>query len=106
MQVENYEGYASIILPEVIDLINAPEFKKVLKSLYEQNYNMINVDCSQLEMIDSAGLGSLVLFQKRLKDRGGELKLINVTNDYIKHLFEMIDLARVISINHSVKEGG
>ncbi len=34
MQVEKYEGYANVILPEVIDLINAPEFKKALKSLY------------------------------------------------------------------------
>ncbi len=98
MQVEKHEGYARIILPEVIDLINAPEFKKALKSLNEQDYKMINVDCGKLEMIDSAGIGSLVFFQKKLKDRGGELKLINVTNDYIKHLFEMIDLARVISI--------
>ncbi len=98
MRVEKYDGYANVILPEVVDLINAPEFKQDLKTLFEQDYNTINVDCSNLEMIDSAGLGSLVFFQKRLRDRGGELKLVNVTNDYIKHLFEMIDLARVISI--------
>ncbi len=56
-------------------------------------------------MIDSAGLGSLVFFQKRLRDRGGELKLVNVTNDYITHLFNMIDLARVIIIEYSGKNG-
>ncbi len=98
MQVEKYEEYANIILPEVVDLMTAPEFKKALKSLYDQEYNTIKVDCGQLEMIDSAGIGSLALYQKRLKERGGELKLVNVTNNYIKHLFEMIDLARVISI--------
>ncbi len=100
MQVEEHEGFGNIILPEVVDLTNAPAFKQALKSLYEQGYNTINVDCSQLEMIDSAGLGSLVLFQKRLKDRDGELRLIKVTNDYIKHLFEMIDLRRVIRIEY------
>ncbi len=98
MQVEQHEGYANIILPEVVDLTTAPEFKKALKTLYEQDCNSINVDCSNLGMIDSAGIGSLVFFQKKLKDRDGELKLVNVTNDYIKHLFNMIDLARVIHI--------
>ncbi len=86
MQVDQFDGYANVILPEVVDLIVAPEFKQALKTLYEEGCNTINVDCGQLEMIDSAGLGSLVFFQKRLRDRGGELKLVNVTNDYIKHL--------------------
>ena len=98
MQVENHEEYSNIILPEVVDLMTAPEFKKALKALYEEGCNNINIDCSNLGMIDSAGIGILALYQKRLKERGGELKLVNVTNDYIKHLFEMIDLARVISI--------
>lgn len=101
MQVENHGSYANILLPEVIDLTKAPEFKKVLKALMEQECYNINVDCSRLEMIDSAGLGSLVLFQKRFKERGGELKLVNVSNEYIKHLFDMIDLRRVISIECS-----
>jgi anti-sigma B factor antagonist len=101
MQVDQFDGYANVILPEVVDLINAPNFKQALKTLYEEGCNAINVDCSHLEMIDSAGLGSLVFFQNRLRNRGGELKLVNVTNDYIKHLFETIDLARVISIEYS-----
>jgi len=98
MQAEQHEDYAVITLPEVIDLINAPDFKNVLRTLYDQNCNNIKINCSQLEMIDSAGIGSLVFFQKKLKDRGGGLRLVNVTNDYIKHLFNMIDLARVINI--------
>ncbi len=98
MQAEQHEDCAVITLPEVIDLIIAPDFKNVLRTLYDQDCNNIRIDCSQLVMIDSAGLGSLVFFQKKLKDRGGELKLINVTNDYIKHLFDMIDLQRVIHI--------
>ena len=98
MQVEQHEGYANIILPEVIDLTTAPEFKKVLSSLYDQGCYSINIDCRHLEMIDSAGIGSLALFQKRFKERGGELRLVNVTGSYIKHLFDMIDLRRVIRI--------
>ncbi len=99
MQVEQQEGYAKIVLPEVIDLTKAPEFKKVLRSLYDQNCIFINIDCCRLEMIDSTGIGSLVLHQKRFQERGGEIRLMNVNNDYIKHLFEMIDLQQVIRID-------
>ena len=49
-------------------------------------------------MIDSAGLGSLVLFQKKLRDRRGRLKLTNVKHKYILHLLDMLELHRVIEI--------
>ncbi len=101
MKVEEHAEYGKIILPAVIDLTNAPDFKHALKTLYEQGYKNINVDCGFLEMIDSSGLGSLVLYQKKLKERDGELKLVNVINNYIKHLFNMIDLGRVIRIEQS-----
>ncbi len=50
MQAEQHEDYAVITLPEVIDLINAPDFKNVLRSLYDQDCNNIRIDCNQLEM--------------------------------------------------------
>ena len=98
MEVKRHDEYATVELPAVIDLTSAPGFKQALKSLYDQDYAKIYVDCSRLEMIDSAGIGSLALFQKRFKERGGELRLVNVNNTYIKHLFDMIDLQRVIRI--------
>ncbi len=98
MEVKRHDEYATIELPAVIDLTTVSSFKQELKSLYEQDYATINIDCRHLKMIDSAGIGSLALFQKRLKERGGELRLVNVNNDYIKHLFDMIDLQRVIRI--------
>ncbi len=100
MQVEQHDEQGTIVLPDVVDLTNAPDFKKALQTLYDMECKTINVDCARLQMIDSAGLGSLVIYQKRLKERGGELRLINVHDDYIKHLFEMIDLQRVIQINY------
>ncbi len=105
MKVERHEEVGRVVLPEVINLTNASEFKTVLQSLYDQGTRVIQLDCTRLEMIDSAGLGSLVLFQKKLKERGGELKLINVNEGYIKHLLDMINLQRVISIEYVSKEG-
>ena len=106
MQVEEHEGYGKVTLPDTVNLINAPEFKHALKLLYEKDIKIIKVDCSCLKTIDCAGIGSLVVFQKRLKNCGGELRLINVTNGRIKQLFDMIELVRVISIEHSGEQAG
>lgn len=98
MQVEQREGYAIITPPEVIDFAADPGFRGALQSLYDAGYTIINVDCKDLKMISSAGIGSLVLFNKKLNGRGGKLRLINVNNDYVRHLFDMIDLKRVIPV--------
>ncbi len=98
MQAEQHEDYAAITLPEVIDLINAPDFKNVLRTLYDQDCNNIRIDCSHLKMIDAAGIGSLTLYQKKFKDRGGELKLVNVKDNHVKHVFHMLDLRKVLTI--------
>lgn len=90
-----------VILPEVVDLTNALDFEKALQSLYEEGSGTVLVDCGALAMIDSAGLGRLVLYQKRLKENGRELQITNVNNDYIKHLFDMIQLHRFIPIQET-----
>lgn len=96
MQIDKKEK--RIILPAVVDRTNVGKLDEALQSLYDEGCPTIRIDCINLEMIDSAGLGSFVLYQKKMKERGGELKIINVVNDYIQHLFDVIELGRVISM--------
>ena len=98
MQTERQGQLGRIIPSERIDLTTAGEFKNALEKLYGLGCNYIEVDCRNLTMIDSAGLGSLVLFQKKLRDRRGRLKLTNVKHKYILHLLDMLELDRVIEI--------
>ncbi len=55
------------------------------------------VDCSNLEYISSAGLGVLLMTQKRLKAAGGELSLVNV-NHHIRDVFRYSGLDQVFKI--------
>lgn len=98
MHIEIHEQCGKVVPPEKIDLTNVGEFKHALQSLYERGYNSIEVDCIDLAMIDSAGLGNLVMFQRKLKERGGKLKMININHSYIKHLFDMLELSKIINI--------
>lgn len=99
MKIEQHGDQALVIPPERIDLTNAAKFKETLQSLYDQGYRIIVINCTNLALMDSAGLGTLVMFQQKLKAQGGELKIVNVNHGYIRHLFKMIELEKIIKIS-------
>ena len=102
MKVEKKEDGNVIIIPEgKIDITNSSDLKETLLSVYNEGYNLITMDFEKVYGIDSSGLGKLLLIQKKLSERSGKLKIINVTSDYVKKMFSMIHLNKVIEI-----EGG
>lgn len=99
-QIRSGEGKV-IIKPEGrIDVVNSQNLKQELLNLYNEGINEIVIDFSKITSIDSSGLGKLLIFQKKLKERGGELTIINVTNGYIQNMFKMIQLNKVIKIDN------
>ena len=54
----------------------------------------VEIDCSELEFIDSSGLGMLVGIQKRT---GKELVLVNLPNERRK-IFELTGLDRIFEL--------
>lgn len=98
----NKEGNTRAILkPEGrIDVVTSQDLKERLLELYNEGYNFIVIDFSEVSSIDSSGLGKLLLFQKKLKERNGSLSIINVKTEYIKNMFKMIHLDKVIDIEY------
>lgn len=81
-----------------IDFSNSQELKESLLDLFDQGYKKIIMDFKKVESIDSSGLGKLLLFHKKLKEKNGELIIRSVESEYIKNMFEMIHLGKVIEI--------
>ncbi len=100
MQVERH-GYATVILQEKLTISNASEFKETLQTLFDQGYKVVELDFRNLEIIDSTGLGKLLLLQKVLKEQGGELKIINLESDFVRKMFNFIQLHKTISIEEN-----
>ncbi len=99
MQIERAEDYAALTLPEMVVIFGgAEEIKGALQSLYDEEYYTIVLDFTHVIMIDTAGLSSLLVYQQRLKARGGTLKIINITSKYIREMFKTIKLDTVITI--------
>jgi anti-sigma B factor antagonist len=53
--------------------------KDKVQSLLQQGHKQVLVDLSSVAYVDSAGLGALVQAYATTKNRGGALKLMNVT---------------------------
>lgn len=101
MEEVKYNGKAVLSLEGEIDLENYHILKeKIFQAFYEEHCANITLDFSLLAGIDSSGLGQLLLCQKKLKKCGGGLKIVNITSRYIREMFKMIQLDRIIAVEY------
>ena len=70
---------------------NVDELRAVLLGQLDKSEHDLVVDLNQVKMIDSSGLGVLIAAQNSLKEKGSQLKVINVSND-IMGLFKIMRL--------------
>jgi anti-anti-sigma factor len=64
-------------LSERLTIENVPELRDKLQDLTVEGHRFFLLDCSQINVIDSQGIGGLVRNWVSLKSRGGKLKLLN-----------------------------
>lgn len=99
MKVEESGAEVTIYIEEEkVDITNSKQLKEKVLSLIDQGFKKINLDFAQVKMLDSSGIGKLLLSQKKLAEVGGKLCLINVKSDYIKKIIKLIHLDEVIEV--------
>jgi len=87
-----------------IDAYTAPKLRERIYGYSEQQGIKMIVDLSDVNYMDSTGLGVFVGIFKNIRANNGELKLINLSNR-LKRLFEITGLADIIDITSKI-EGG
>lgn len=70
---------------------NRQEFKQMVLDAMEQGARTVIVDFVDASYIDSSGLGALVSLSRRLRDAGGDLRLVGLS-DELRTLFELTRL--------------
>jgi len=80
-----------------VDIYGSADFKTELAALTEKKEANLYIDCSNLEFIDSTGLGSLVAVLKRVKQYSGSISLAGLQPAVLK-LFKITNLDRVFEI--------
>lgn len=95
--IETVGDIVVVLLPgETLEASITQEFKQGIEPLLEKNTKVI-FDMGQIRFIDSMGCGVLLSSFKRLKDKGGALKLCCIT-DPVDSIFKLMGFDRLFGI--------
>lgn len=83
-----------------VDLHNAPQLRDRLSSMIDEGITTIVVDLAEVTFIDSMTLGVLLGASKRLRPRGGQLRIV-VPEPGIRKVFEITLLDRIFQLYHT-----
>jgi len=73
------------------------DLSETLRGLVEQGCFRIVLDLGQVRFLDSAGIGELVAWNKRLREKGGDIRLLRPT-ERVRNVLELTSLTRVFRI--------
>ncbi len=104
MRIERYPGRDDIALLHVDGGINGeiPEdLMGDVLGMIDTGVKWMVVDCSAMPFVSSAGLGVLLKWHKRLKERGGEARLACVAEP-VQDLLKMTCLDSVFAVHPDI----
>lgn len=88
-----------VLLPQsdTLDMANVAAFKAAAAALLTQAKGAVAVDCSNLEFIDSSGVGAFLHLNKQLATGHGPIRLIAVGSKVLT-LLELMHVHRSFQI--------
>jgi anti-sigma B factor antagonist len=72
--------------------------RKTIRNLLEDQRTLLLINLSDVDYIDSSGIGELVSAFTAVKNRGGELKLLNLTKK-VRDLLQITKLYTVFDVH-------
>lgn len=93
-------GSATILtvqVPRISESEGIDQFFATLDSLLQQGHKRIVLDLHQVQLVSSRALGKLVVFQRRLEQAGGWIRLCRLS-DYLQELFRITQLGKLFQV--------
>ena len=84
-----------------LDVVGAPDLRQAVVTAVADGSRLLALDLSDLDFVDSFGIGAVVGALKRLRQRGGDLALVCPT-PRIRRVFEICDLDRILALHDSL----
>ena len=84
-----------------LDVVGAPDMRQAVVAAVAEGSRRLALDLSELDFVDSFGLGAVVGALKRVRQRGGELALV-CPSSRIRRVFEICDLDRILALHDSI----
>jgi len=97
IQLREQDNVAVLALSGRLDLASGATLKEHLKRLAEKNAVQVHLNLSEVEFINSSGLGALVSIMKEIRIQKGRLTLSNLAS-YVQEIFEITQLSHIFEI--------
>ena len=80
-----------------LDLASGSALKEQVKALLEKGRSSIHLNLTQVDFINSSGLGALVSIMKETRLQKGRLTLSNLAS-YVQEIFDITQLSHIFEI--------
>jgi anti-anti-sigma factor len=88
-------------LTGLLDAFSEPTFRKILTGKIDDGLKHIILDLSQIDFVDSSGLGALVQLAKHAQNANGTLQI--VTNARVTQTVKLVRLEKFLSLQPTVE---
>ncbi len=86
----------------LLDAFSEPVFRKVVSQYVETDSKHIILVLSNIEFVDSSGIGSLVHLFKQTKNGNGSLQI--VTNPRVTQTVKLMRLEKFLTLRNTLEE--
>jgi anti-sigma B factor antagonist len=97
IRVHTVDGLHVFELSGSLDIATSPSVRAALIDMSERGDHRLIVDLTQVEFLDSTGLGALIGGQRRAKEFGGEVRLV-AKEGQILRLLRITGLLNVFAV--------
>ena len=92
-KIVNQDGTTYITIEGTLDAVSVSDMRGELDALVNSRPKAVDVDLSQLRLIDSSGVGALVSLYKRVREKGGTVAIRGVRDQPLA-IFQLLQLDR------------
>ena len=86
-----------------VDTTTSPELQKALSNIINSSVSQFIIDLGAVNYVSSAGWGVFVGEIRDLREKGGDLKFIQMTPE-VMEVFEMLEFNRILTCYDSLEE--
>lgn len=96
-------GYTVLELSGEVDVLSAPKLKETIIEHITNKAQLIIVDLTEVEYLDSTGLGTLIGSLKRTREAKTRLSIVGM-NARLRRLFDITGIDKIFLIYDSVEQ--
>jgi anti-sigma B factor antagonist len=105
LRVERREDVSVLAVVGELDVATAPHFRRAVGGVLGGDARLLAVDLTEIDFLDSSGLGALVWAVFRMRAAKGDIVVVNDDEGTIRATIAMAGLTGLIPLERSLERG-